>query len=132
MKNTLFICIGFIALLGTDVCAGINGKYKVKGTERYYGSKYSFQGSVSVTGYNSGSFKIDYNDGDRSDGTYKLNFDTPLKETRKKQTVTCTWREAGYNGTATLTFKGTGGGYSVDFTYKATGASVRGTGSGSK
>lgn len=74
-----------LALGSADASAGGNGKYKISGTENYYGGKYGFHGTVTVKNRQSGVFRIEYNDGDRADGSYKLNFDTPLRETRKNR-----------------------------------------------
>ncbi|MES2474805.1 MAG: hypothetical protein V4640_03420 [Verrucomicrobiota bacterium] len=126
MKTILFSCCALPLLLSNLAEAGINGTYKVRGTETEAGDKYSFSGSVKVASYLNGTYALKFSDGDSA--TYKFKFTKPLKETTASQTVTA----RNSIGTSTATFYSKSGKRWVKFSYKSLDGSVKGQGTGSK
>ena len=86
MKKQILAYLSLPILVTSYAQAGINGSYKVRGSETHGGQKFSFTGTVSVTNYKSGKYALNFNDGDRV--TYRFNFSKPLKETIATQMVT--------------------------------------------
>ncbi|MEO6476860.1 hypothetical protein [Luteolibacter sp.] len=126
MKNALLSCCVLPLLLTSAAHAGINGIYKVSGTETDNGKKYSFDGTVTVSKYKTGKYSLLFNDGDPA--TFTFTFSKVLKDNSPSQTVACSSSQ----GTGSATFKKVNGLYKVQFTYKAKGAPISGSGSGSK
>lgn len=122
---TLAICATALVIT-TSANAGVNGTYRVRGSETDDGEKFSFNGTVMVSSYKSGTYSLKFNDGDKT--TYKFTFTKRLKETAATQTVNA------YNdiGTSTATFYQKDGKSCVKFTYKSKDGSVKGSGTGSK
>ena len=106
--------------------AGINGTYKVSGTEKDHGKNYSFTGTVVVSKYKTGKYDLKFNDGDKTAFTFA--FKTPLKDKVKEQTV----EGVSNQGTAKATFTFAKDVYKVNFTYKSKDGSVSGSGKGTK
>lgn len=106
--------------------AGINGTYKVTGTETESGQNYGFSGTITVANYKSANYTLKFNGGEKSN--FKVNFVTPVKDVKSTQTVNCTSSQ----GTATATFTYEGGKYNLAFTYRSKSGSVRGKGTGTK
>lgn len=107
--------------------AGINGAYKVTGTETDSGGKYTFSGTITVTNYKAASYSLKFNDSGEN-ANFRLNFTTPLKDSTLTQKVNCT----SSIGTGTATFSYVAGHYKVDFTYKSKSGNVKGSGTGRK
>lgn len=126
MKNVLISFCALPLLLAPLAEAGINGTYKVRGTETENGEKYTFTGTVVVSKYKSGKYALKFDDGDSATFTFK--FSKPLKDVTTPQTV----NGSSKLGTAKATFRFVQGQYKVNFTYKANGANVSGSGSGTK
>lgn len=130
MKTLLLISLGLISFAADTACAGILGKYKIKGKENNFGYKYGFHGTISIKNYRSGFMKIYYSPVDSS--SVWFDFKTPLKETKKEQTVRISWSANGEPGTGRATFKGVKDGYEVEFKYLNGGLSGAGRGSKSR
>lgn len=128
MKHAFLIGLGLISLCTPELKAGVLGKYTVSGSGTYYGSRYGLWGTATVTSRATCTLKLDFSDGDRA--TIRGKFKTPLKETKKKQTVQCTWNGEGETGTGTMTVSGSSSAYSLKFTIK--GGGLKGSGSGTK
>ena len=126
MNNALLTCCIFPFLLTPAAQAGINGIYKVRGTETNDGKKLTFSGTVTVSKYKTGKYSLNYSDGDA--GTFSFPFSKLLKDNRPTQTVTYSSSQ----GSGSATFKNVNGLYKVQFTYKAKGEPISGSGSGSK
>jgi hypothetical protein len=127
MKNISLVCVGLVTLGVGEVHAGIKGSYRITGSEVFYGDRYSFSGTMVVTGYKTCKVNLTYNDGDRA--SLIATFKTALKETKNKQVVSFTWKSPEANGTGTATFSGSPTKYTMSFTYKTIGLSGRGAGS---
>lgn len=106
--------------------AGINGTYKIRGTEINEGEKLTFSGTVKVSQSNVGKYSLNFSDG--GSATYSFKFTKPLKELKTPQTV----NYSSSLGTGTATFSYASGRYQVAFTYKAKGANIKGSGKGTK
>ena len=106
--------------------AGINGTYKVRGTETSDGEKLTFTGTVQVSQYKLGKYSLKFSDGDNSPFSFK--FTKALKDIKTPQTVSCYSSQ----GTGTATFSYVSGHYKVEFTYKAKGENITGSGKGVK
>lgn len=124
MKTALRCLLPFALTIAAH--AGINGTYKVTGSETDSGKRYPFSGTITVINYKSASYSLKFNDGDKT--SFKLNFKTPLKDITRTQTVDC----INSLGTGTATFKYVGGDYKLAFTYRSKSGSVKGSGSGAK
>ena len=126
MKTTLLAFSAAAFVLSTSADAGVNGTYKVTGSETVNGQRYAFTGTVAVSKYKSGTYALKFSDGERV--TYTFAFSKPLKETKLTQTVSA------FNnvGTSSATFVEKGGKATIKFTYRSKDGSVRGAGSGSK
>ena len=126
MKNILITCCALPLFFATSAEAGINGVYKVRGTEFNDGEKLTFTGTVQVSQYKLGKYSLKFSDDDNSPFSFK--FSKALRDIKTPQTVS-------YNsnlGTGTATFTYVSGHYKVEFTYKATGENIRGAGKGVK
>lgn len=126
MKNALLTCCVLPFLLAPATHAGINGIYKVRGTESQNGEKSFFTGTVIVSNYNKGKYALKFNDGGNAPFTF--TFSKKLKDMVPIQTVSASSSQ----GTASATFKIADGKYQLNFTYKAKGEDIRGAGTGSK
>jgi hypothetical protein len=126
MKNALLACGVLPLFLSPIANAGINGTYRVTGTEKENGKNYPFTGTVVVSRYKSGTYSLRFNDGDSA--SFKFTFNKALKDKIPSQTVS----GASSIGTGSATFRYVNGGYKLKFDYKAKGANVSGSGSGSK
>lgn len=126
MKTTLLACCLAPLLLAPPAQAGINGTYKVSGTEYNYGKKYFFNGTVKVSNYKAGEYVLRFNNGETSILNFK--FSKRLKDKAASQKVDC----SSSRGFGSATFRYVKGHYQVDFTYQASGFDVKGFGSGSK
>ena len=126
MKNILLTYCALPLLLAPLAEAGINGTYKVRGSETEDGQKFAFTGSVTVSNYKAGKYALKFADGEGV--TYKFSFSKPLQETTTTQTVNA----FNSQGTSTATFSQKSGKFSVKFSYKSKDGSVRGSGTGSK
>jgi hypothetical protein len=126
MKTTLLAFGASALVLTSSAHAGVNGTYRVTGSETVNGQRYAFTGTVAVSNYKSGTYAFRFSDGERVN--YVFNFSRPLKETKLTQTVSA------FNnlGTSSATFVEKGGKATIKFTYRSKDGSVRGTGSGSK
>jgi hypothetical protein len=124
MKTALRCILPFVVTVAAH--AGINGTYKVSGSETASGQDYTFNGTITVNNYKSANYALKFNDGDRAN--FKVNFVTPVKDIKSKQTVNLTSSQG--TGTATFTFEG--GKYNLAFTYRSKSGSVRGKGTGTK
>lgn len=126
MKTTLLAFSASALVLTTSTFAGVNGTYKVTGSETVSGQRYAFTGTVTVSKYKSGKYAFKFSDGEQA--TYTFVFSKPLKETKQSQTLSA------FNdlGTSSATFVEKGGKATIKFTYRSKDGSVRGTGSGSK
>lgn len=85
MKTTLLTSSTFALVLSTSAFAGVNGKYKVTGSETAGGEKYTFTGTLTVSKYKSGTYSLKFSDGDQT--SYIFTFSKPIKETKSSQTV---------------------------------------------
>ncbi|RYD19678.1 MAG: hypothetical protein EOP88_18040 [Verrucomicrobiaceae bacterium] len=126
MNQTLLTCCLLPVFLSPLATAGINGTYKVKGTETENGKKYAFTGTVKISNYKNGKYTLKFADGEVTAFTFKFN--KPLKDLSPAQTVS----GSSSLGTGNATFKLAKGKYTVTFDYKAKGADVKGSGTGSK
>lgn len=127
MKNALLACCVLPLFLSSAAEAGINGTYKVRGSETSGGQKYTFSGTVTVAKFKTASYDLNFHD-DGDNAAFKLTFSPALKETTKTQTVDCASRL----GTGTATFSYVNGSYKVQFSYKGKGGGVKGSGTGTK
>lgn len=126
MNQTLLTCALLPVFLSPLATAGINGTYKVKGTEIENGKKYAFNGTVTISKYRSGKYSLKFADGEKT--AFTFTFNKPLKDAAPVQTVSGT----SPLGTGNATFKLNKGKYTVSFDYKAKGANVKGSGTGTK
>lgn len=126
MKTAMLTFVVATQLLVHQASAGVNGIYRVTGSEIDHGQRYSFTGTVKVTSLRSGAYNLRFSDGDKA--TYTFQFSKKLKETPSAQTVTATNRL----GTTIATFQTRNGKATVKFSYKSKDGSVKGQGSGSK
>ncbi len=126
MKNILITCCALPLFLATSAEAGINGIYKVRGTEYSDGEKLTFTGTVQVSQYKLGKYSLKFSDDDNSPFSFK--FTKALKDIKTPQTVSC----YSSGGTGTATFSYVSGHYRVEFTYKAKGENIKGSGKGVK
>ena len=126
MKNILIACCALPLFLATSAEAGINGTYKVRGTEFSDGEKLTFTGTVQVSQYKLGKYSLKFSDDDNSPFTFK--FTKALKDIKTPQTVSCYSSQ----GTGTATFSYASGHYRVEFSYKAKGENIKGSGKGVK
>lgn len=126
MKTTLLAFGASALVLTSSAHAGVNGTYRVTGSETVNGQRYAFTGTVAVSKYKSGTYAFKFSDGEKAN--YIFKFSRPLKETKQTQTVSA------FNdlGTSSATFVEKGGKATIKFTYRSKDGSVRGTGSGSK
>ncbi len=106
--------------------AGVNGTYKVSGTEKDHGKNYSFTGTAVITKYKTGKYDLKFNDGDKT--AFTFTFKTKLKDNVKEQTVD----GLSNKGTGKVTFLLSKGVYKVNFTYRSTDGSISGSGKGSQ
>jgi len=113
-------------VLTQPLVAGVNGTYRVSGSEKDHGEKFTFTGSVKITNYKSGIYNLKFSDGEQIALDFAL--DKRLKDGLKSQTVT------GSNNriTTSATFQMINGRYQVQFSYRSKDGNVRGQGSGSK
>jgi hypothetical protein len=111
-------------LLAQPLLAGVNGTYRVSGSETNSGDNYTFTGTIKVTSYLNGTYNLSFSDGDRA--SYKFKFTKPIKETNASQTVTA----KNNIGTSSVTFYSKKGKKWVKFSYKSLDGSVKGQGSG--
>lgn len=129
MKSTLLAVITATPLLISQVSAGVNGTYRVSGSENDNGERTTFTGTVKVVNYRSGTYNLQYSgDGATSTSRFTFTFSKPLKETTNSQTVVASNKL----GTSSATFYKKSGKMHVKFSYKSKDGSVRGQGSGSK
>lgn len=127
MKTALQAIIVATPLLLSQLSfAGVNGTYRVSGSETESGGKTTFTGTVKITDYRKGTYALKMKDGENP--TYIFTFDKPLKETTASQTFTAKNKI----GTASGSIFRKDGKMRVKFTYKSLDGSVRGQGSGSK
>ncbi|MEO5716905.1 MAG: hypothetical protein ABIT37_25720 [Luteolibacter sp.] len=126
MKNALITCCVLPLLLTSAARAGVNGVYKVSGTETNFGDKLTFSGTVTISKYKTVKYSLKYSDGDS--GTFSFPFNKLLKDNSTTQTVTFSSGE----GTGSATFKKINGLYKLQFNYKAKGEPISASGSGSK
>lgn len=126
MKNILLTYCALPLLLAPLAQAGINGTYRVSGSETASGDKESFSGVVKVASYLNGTYSLKFSGGERA--TYNFKFTKPLKETTASQTVTA----KNSIGTSTATFYSKSGKMWLKFSYKSLDGSVKGQGTGSK
>lgn len=126
MKNAILAICTTALILTTTANAGVNGSYRVSGSETADGEKLKFTGTVTVSNYKAGTYSLKFEDGEKA--TYKFSFSKPLKETTASQTVNA------FNnlGTSTATFYRQNGKTRVKFSYKSKDGSLRGSGLGSK
>lgn len=125
MKTSLLTLIATSQLLVTHASAGVNGTYRVSGTETEIDAISVFTGTVKITNYRKGTYDLKFSDGEKASFTF--TFVKPLKETTSSQTVSC----VNSKGTGTATFYRKNGATRVKFTYKAKAAHVTVTGKGS-
>ena len=126
MKNILLTYCALPLFLAPLAEAGINGTYRVNGSETEAGDRESFTGTVKVASYLNGTYALKFSGGDKV--TYNFRFTKPLKETTASQTVTA----KNNIGTSTVTFYPKSGKMWVKFSYKSLDGSVKGQGTGSK
>lgn len=126
MKYALLTFCSLSLILAPAAHAGINGTYKVTGTETDHGKKYSFTGTVKVSSYKTGKYSLKFNDGDTT--AFTFIFSKLLNDNSPLQTVACSSSQ----GTGNATFKKVNGLYKVQFNYQAKGAPISGSGTGSK
>ena len=107
--------------------AGVNGVYKIEGTETEGAARYNFTGTLKVTNYKTGKYVIDLGDGEGL-VSFKFDFSKRLKNITRPQTVSY----SNNLGSGTATFTQAAGVYSVKFKYKEKGSDIRGSGSGTK
>lgn len=126
MKTAILAFCTSALVLTTPAIAGINGTYKVSGSETADGEKLSFRGTISISNYTAGQYNLKFADGESA--TYKFKFKTPLKKTSSSQTVNA------FNnlGTSVATFTQKDGKFTIKFTYRSKNGSLKGSGSGSK
>jgi hypothetical protein len=124
-KQLLAYCV--LPLFFTPLAnAGINGTYRVSGSETADGEKLSFTGTVKVARFLNGAYSLKFSDGENA--TYTFKFTKPLKETTASQTVTA----KNNIGTSTATFYSKSGKMWVKFKYKSLDGTLKGNGTGSK
>ncbi len=126
MKFTLCSLVVSVLTFSNVASAGVNGKYKVSGSETEDGKTYSITGNLKVSSYKSAT--LTYNAGDGTSDSFTFKFNKRLNEVSTPQTVTA------YNseGTGTLNFTFKRGKNFVKFTYRSRDGYVRGSVSGSK
>ena len=126
MKTQILAYLAIPMLCVSYAQAGINGTYKIRGTEINEGEKTTFSGTVKISQSKVGKYSFNFSDGDSA--TYSFKFNKPLKEVKTPQTV----NYSSSLGTGTATFSYASGRYQVVFNYKAKGADIRGSGKGMK
>ena len=126
LTQLILAIIAMLVLGIASASAGVLGKYHVKGSE----GPYTFKGTLKLTSYNTATVRLKYSDGDSL--VTKGRFKTPLKNTKKSQTVNCVWSAYGLKGTGKLTISGSSKGYKTTFSYNVSSVGVSGRGSGSK
>jgi hypothetical protein len=113
MKLSLLACCVLPLVLPMAAQAGINGVYKIRGTEIDEGTRYSFTGTLKVINYKTGKYVLDIGDGEGLI-SFKFDFSKRLKDIAKEQKVTF----SNNLGSGSATFTRTGGVYKVKFNYK--------------
>ena len=83
MKTVLSIVVAFVALVGSQLDAGILGKYKTKGSEVESGITYKFKAVATLKSQKTCTVKIKYDDGETE--VFRGTFRTPLKKAKKNQ-----------------------------------------------
>ncbi len=126
MKTQILAYLAIPMLCVSYAQAGINGTYKIRGTEINEGEKLTFSGTVKISQSKVGKYSFNFSDGDIARFSFKFN--KPLKELKTPQTVTY----SSSIGSGTATFSYAGGRHQVAFSYKAKGANIKGSGKGTK
>lgn len=126
IKQIFLSAFALLFISSSIASAGIDGTYRIRGTERAYGGKYPFTGSLVVSGHKRGVFTLHFEDG----AVVKMYFyfDPRLKDGLKTQTV----ESSTPPGNGTVTFRRINGAYRITFNYKAKHTDVKGSGKGRK